>query len=257
MIMYGELYTVIHNTFASAALGYCRIAPVFFLMPFLGSGNIPNVIRHPVIMIVAWALAPHYQIDFVALPALRLVMLITVEVSVGLLLAVLLVFPFWVFHAIGNFIDNQRGATLSSTLDPATGVDASELARLFNLFAAAVYLSNGGMLLMLEAIHQSYRLYDAMGGGSVDFYQIVTYLNTMMTRGIVYASPVIAVMLGTEVILGLLSRYASQLNAFSISLTVKSGAAFLMLLIYFTPVLAEKVMEMVYTSVQLSLFFRK
>ncbi|XBY08057.1 flagellar biosynthetic protein FliR [Escherichia coli] len=41
---------------------------------------------------------------------------------------------FGFFLAIGSFIDNQRGATLSSTLDPATGVDTSELARLFNLF---------------------------------------------------------------------------------------------------------------------------
>lgn len=255
--MNGELYTLIHNTFASAVLGYCRIAPVFFLMPFLSSGNISNMIRHPLIMIVAWVIAPHYQIDFVSLPALRLVMIIAGEISAGVLLAILLVFPFWVFHAIGNFIDNQRGATLSSTLDPATGVDASELARLFNLFSAAVYLSNGGMLLMLEAIHQSYQLYDAMGGRTINFYQILTYLNTMMTRGIVYASPVIAVMLGTEAILGLLSRYATQLNAFSISLTVKSGAAFLMLLIYFTPVLAEKVMALVYTTEQLSIFFGK
>ncbi|WP_417328632.1 type III secretion system export apparatus subunit SctT [Escherichia fergusonii] len=251
-----ELYTLIHNTFASAVLGYCRIAPVFFLMPFLSSGNISNVIRHPLIMIVAWALAPHYQIDFLTLPALRLVMIIAGEISVGLLLAVLLVFPFWVFQAMGNFIDNQRGATLSSTLDPATGVDASELARLFNLFSAAVYLSNGGMLLMLEAIHQSYRFYDAMGGGNIHFSHVTTYLNMMMTKGIVYASPVIAVMLGTEAILGLLSRYASQLNAFSISLTVKSGAAFLMLLIYFAPVLAEKVMEITFTTEQLSLFFQ-
>lgn len=256
-MMNGELYTLIHNMFASAVLGYCRIAPVFFLMPFLSSGNISNVIRHPLIMIVAWALSPHYQIDFLTFPALRLVMIIAGEITIGVLLAILLVFPFWVFHAIGNFIDNQRGATLSSTLDPATGVDTSELARLFNLFAAAVYLSNGGMLLMLEVIHQSYQLYDAMGEGAINFNQVTTYLNMMMTRGIIYASPVIAVMLGTEVVLGLLSRYASQLNAFSISLTVKSGAAFLMMLIYFTPVLAEKVMEISFKTEQLSLFFGK
>ncbi|MFP1462361.1 hypothetical protein ACLB1E_12340 [Escherichia coli] len=38
-------------------------------------------------------------------------------------MACLLASPFWIFLAIGSFIDNQRGATLSSTLDPATGVD--------------------------------------------------------------------------------------------------------------------------------------
>lgn len=47
-----------------------------------------------------------------------------------------------------------------------------------------------------------------------------------MTHTIVYASPVIAVMLGGEAVLGLLARYASQLNAFAISLTVKSALVF-------------------------------
>lgn len=47
-----------------------------------------------------------------------------------------------------------------------------------------------------------------------------------MTHTIVYASPVIAVMLGGEAVTGLLACYASQLNAFAISLTVKSALAF-------------------------------
>ncbi|ENG90615.1 bacterial export s, 1 family protein, partial [Escherichia coli 178850] len=51
----------------------------------------------------------------------------------------------------------------------------------------------------------------------------------------------IAVMLGGEAVLGLLARYASQLNAFAISLTVKSALAFLILIIYFGPILAERV----------------
>jgi type III secretion protein SpaR/YscT/HrcT len=81
------------------------------------------------------------------------------EIIIGLFIACLLSSPFWIFLAIGSFIDNQRGATLSSTLDPATGVDTSELARLFNLFSAAVYLTNGGLNFILETLWQSYNLW--------------------------------------------------------------------------------------------------
>lgn len=69
-----------------------------------------------------------------------------------------------------------------------------------------------------------------------------------MTHTIVYASPVIAVMLGGEAVLGLLARYASQLNAFAISLTVKSALAFLILIIYFGPILAERVMPLSFSQ---------
>ncbi|HDD9144882.1 TPA: flagellar biosynthetic protein FliR [Escherichia coli] len=52
------------------------------------------------------------------------------EIIIGLFIACLLSSPFWIFLAIGSFIDNQRGATLSSTLDPATGVDTSEFSKI-------------------------------------------------------------------------------------------------------------------------------
>lgn len=78
-----------------------------------------------------------------------------------------------------------------------------------------------------------------------------------MTHTIVYASPVIAVMLGSEAVLGLLARYASQLNAFAISLTVKSALAFLILIIYFGPILAERVMPLSFFQEQLQLYIDK
>ncbi|EIH21952.1 putative type III secretion apparatus protein SpaR/YscT/HrcT [Escherichia coli 1.2264] len=161
------------------------------------------------------------------------------------------------FLAIGSFIDNQRGATLSSTLDPATGVDASELARLFNLFSAAVYLTKGGMNFILETLWQSYNLWPSGNFNFPKLEPLFSYINNIMTHTIVYASPVIAVMLGGEAVLGLLACYASQLNAFAISLTVKSALAFLILIIYFAPILAERVMPLSFFPEQLQLYIEK
>lgn len=91
------------------------------------------------------------------------------------------------FLAIGSFIDNQRGATLSSTLDPATGVDTSELARLFNLFSAAVYLTKGGMNFILKLFWQSYNLWPSGNFNSPKLEPLFSYINNIMTHTIVYA----------------------------------------------------------------------
>ncbi|MGL9735337.1 MAG: flagellar biosynthetic protein FliR [Symbiopectobacterium sp.] len=64
--------------------------------------------------------------------------------AVGLIIAGFLYLPCWVMHAMGSFIDNQRGATLSSSIDPLSGVDTSELANFFNLLAAVILLQSGG-----------------------------------------------------------------------------------------------------------------
>ncbi|EFK6495504.1 TPA: type III secretion system protein [Escherichia coli] len=55
----------------------------------------------------------------------------------------------------------------------------------------------------------------------------------------------------------MLACYASQLNAFAISLTVKSALAFLILIIYFAPILAERVMPLSFFPEQLQLYIEK
>ncbi|CAM6376554.1 hypothetical protein ESCOCK385B3_10600 [Escherichia coli] len=119
----------LHSLLAATALGFCRLAPTFYLLPFFASGNIPTVVRHPIIIVVSCALVQHYHYELLNLNEIDIALFAAREIIIGLFIACLLASPFWIFLAIGSFIDNQRGATLSSTLDPATGVDTSELAR--------------------------------------------------------------------------------------------------------------------------------
>ena len=65
-----------------------------------------------------------------------------------------------------------------------------------------------------------------------------------MTHTIVYASPVIAVMLGGEAVLGLLARYASQLNAFAISTDCQKCAGIFNINYLFWSNIAERVMPL-------------
>lgn len=239
-----ELYYLIHNLMTSAAFGYCRLAPIFYLLPFLSSGNVSTVVRIPIMTLVAMAITPTINSDLNQLNNYFMVFIVFREVLVGLIMGCVMSFPFWVFHAIGSFIDNQRGATLSSTLDPSTGIDSSELAKFMNMFAVIVYLQNGGMLIMLETIRYSYELCPLLGTDIPEIYPLFTFLSRLMVQCVLLSSPVISLLLASEAILGLLSRYASQLNAFSISLTLKSGLAFFILLLYFYPVLTEKVMAL-------------
>ncbi|EFB1502926.1 EscT/YscT/HrcT family type III secretion system export apparatus protein [Escherichia albertii] len=252
-----ELLYEIHSIMAATAIGFCRIAPTFYLLPFFASGNIPAVVRHPVIILLSFALVQHFHYELLTLNKINIALIVSREILIGSLIGCLLASPFWIFLAIGSFIDNQRGATLSSTLDPATGVDTSELARLFNLFSASVYLTNGGMSFILETLWQSYTLWSPGDNCIPNLVPVLSLINNIMTHTIVYASPVIAVMLGGEAVLGLLSRYASQLNAFAISLTIKSALAFFILIVYFGPILAERVMPLSFYPEQLQRYFVK
>ncbi|QOD82346.1 type III secretion system export apparatus subunit SctT [Chromobacterium haemolyticum] len=240
------LFFEIHGWVASAALGFARVAPVFFILPFLNSNVLSGVVRTSATMLVALGLWPHPVEALPAFQALPFLAMIAREAAVGLLLGCLLAWPFWVFHALGSIIDNQRGATLSSSIDPANGVDTSELANMFNLFAAAVYLQGGGMSLMLDLFRQSYQLCDPLGVCTPALQPTLSLLNQVISKAVVLASPVVAALLLSEVVLGLLSRFAPQMNAFAVSLTVKSAAALLIMLMYFGPILPDTVMRLAF-----------
>ncbi|RXZ39003.1 SpaR/YscT/HrcT type III secretion system export apparatus protein [Oxalobacteraceae bacterium CAVE-383] len=235
MIAIEALHLQFYPYLLGGALGALRLAPMFFLLPFLNSGVLSGAPRQAIIILTALSLWPHAPGLLPAFDAVLYLGLIARELTIGLALGCLLAWPFWAMHAMGSLIDNQRGATMSSSIDPVNGVDTSELSNLFNLFAAVIYLQAGGMTLMLQTVSESYRLFDPLQTAMPQWRTLLPVLNQVMAKAVVLASPVVAAMLLSEVLLGVLSRFAPQLNAFAVSMSIKSAIAFAVLLIYFGP----------------------
>ncbi len=250
-MMIVELFFDSHRLMAVTALGFARIAPTFFILAFLNSNVLTAAVRLPVIMMIVLGVWPYDRVEMLGIGMADFVLAIAFESAIGLLLGCLLGWPFWVFHALGGLIDNQRGATLSSSIDPANGVDTSELANFLNIFACVVYLQGGGMLMMLELFASSYQVCSPLQGCELALPQIVTMLNELAAKMLVLASPVVIALLLSEALLGLLSRFAPQMNAFSLSLTIKSWLALLILLFYFRPVLPESVRQLTFAAPEL------
>ena len=57
-------------------------------------------------------------------------------------------------------------------------------------------------------------------------------------------SPIVSMLLFSEIILGLLSRFAPQMNAFSVSLTVKSAVAFIVLILYLGGIVSNYIFDL-------------
>lgn len=226
---------------------------MFIMLPFLNNNVINNTIRIPVVILLGLALYPHHVNILLELPLFEKLALVCKELFIGLLLACLICTPFWVIHAVGCIIDNQRGATISSSIDPVSGVDTSELANYFNLFCTIIFLNTGGLVLMLGTIHKSYDLMGPAEFTLPPLHVISPMLNFIITRAITIASPLIAIFLLTEAILGLLSRYAPQMNVFSLSLTVKSFIGFFILLLYIPNTLPDMVRSLTFAAGKLSL----
>ncbi|WP_291968867.1 type III secretion system export apparatus subunit SctT [Candidatus Symbiopectobacterium sp.] len=242
--MFTGIFFDLHTWLYEMAMVSARLMPAFILLPFFNNNTLTGAIRLPVALLTGSVLWPHTGEAIDGYDNIWFLILIGKELSVGLIIAGFLCLPCWVMHAMGSFIDNQRGATLSSSIDPLSGVDTSELANFFNLFAAVIMLQSGGLLLMLEVFEKSYQLWQPYQLDIPAYRTVLCFLTLVVKNGVILASPLIIIFLLSEIFLGLLARFAPQLNAFSLALTVKSIIGFLLLLLYFTPILPDRIMDL-------------
>jgi len=149
--------------------------------------------------------------------------------------------PFHIFHGMGAIIDNQRGAGIGAMLDPVSGMEATETSNLLQLMSVVVFLATDGMVVLLEVIQDSYTLIPMGGVLALDLPRVQDFAGTLLAGAVRMALPVLLLLFLVEVLLGVLSRFAQQMNPFSISLAVKSYIAFIALLFYLMPTVAQQV----------------
>lgn len=232
---YLSLYYAFQSGLMTVALAWMRIAPVFFFLPFLSTKLLNSIIiKNCVAIFLVLGLWPFFSSRTETYLEISLGEAMLYEFVIGLILAFILGLPFLIANIIGELIDNQRGATISDTIDPANGVESSELSVLVSHIVAMIFLAQGGMYQLAHAFADSYRLLPFSAGFSqFNTLSLGCFLNQLVTQGIVLAAPILITLFICEVALGLYSRFCPQLNAFSLSLTIKSIVAFSVFLLYF------------------------
>ncbi|HGJ5854808.1 type III secretion system export apparatus subunit SctT [Arsenophonus nasoniae] len=235
-----KLYLALQNSLLNYLLIFARLAPLFFMLPFLSDRILTNLsLKGIIILLLTLCLSPLIVMptwqstsQFIALSA--------VELFIGLTMGILMATPFWLASAIGEFIDNQRGASIGDMLDPTTGSESSSLASLINMFCVAWFLNQGGMIEFVATIIESYQqLPIGRPINYVDLFALGKWLTRFIMLAITLSAPLLIALFMLEIGLGVYSLFCPQLNAFSLSLTLKSIVAFGLLFILFNTTLPQ------------------
>jgi type III secretion protein T len=223
-----------YHAMMAFAVAYARVAPLFYLLPFFSDRVIGGtVLKNTVILAVIIGLRPLLPPMPEGTESMLWLWLVLKEVTVGLVLGASLALPFWVASTIGELIDNERGATMADSIDPASGVESSVTGPFISLCYSTLFLQEGGMRKIVEVLADSYRYVNVGGVMEGNALRLGALLTDVVGKGFVLAAPVLIATFLTDALLGLISRFCPQLNAFSISTSVKSIVAFSVLLLYF------------------------
>ncbi len=218
--------------------GLPRMIALFAMIPVFNPTVLPGRIRTAFAASLILFLYPVYADGIVLenFTSLELGAILVKEVVIGLLMGFGLSFIFWAVESAGFFIDNQRGSTMASSVDPLTGSQTSPLGIFLMQVIAVFFMIGGGFFVMLVAVYESYVLlpvFDFMPSlnlkGAAYFISII---DRVMALAVVLAAPALIAMFLAEFGLGLVSRFAPQLNVFFLSMPVKSAVGILILILY-------------------------
>ena len=240
-------YVEFHRWVLAAVLAMARIVGAFAVCPALTESMIPGVARRVATLGFAFIAIPYVHAGMppgepvwwmFGIAALK-------EALIGFLIGFFAAVPFWVAENVGNFIDNQRGATMGEVYSPLSGAQVSTTGIFFTQIVSTVFFTSGAVFLLLAALYKSYAIWPVFPAPSVSQLstfnlsfspgapvQMLGTLDGMLKATVVISAPVIIVMFLATIGLGLVNRTAPQLNVFFLSMPVKSALGVAMLVVY-------------------------
>ncbi|WP_420969607.1 type III secretion system export apparatus subunit SctT [Bradyrhizobium sp. B120] len=236
-----------HTALVVLVLAVARMTGMMLVVPVLGRPMMTGMARNSVIVALAfpviglaWTTRPA-DLD---LTSLTLILGLGLkELLLGLVLGLPVAAVMWGVEASGTFIDNQRGATMASLLDPASGNQTSPLGTFLGELYVTWLFVTGGFSKLLEALYRSHEIWPlwtfrpTIGPAFVG--AVLSVADLVMLLTLLLAGPAIVAMLLSELGLALIGRFAPQLQVFYVAMPVKSVVAVLLLILSLATVLAH------------------
>ena len=231
-------YVEFHRWILAAVISMSRIAGAFAVCPALADTMIPGVARRAAVLAFALLVVPAVRDAMPpGEPDVLLFSLVALkEAFTGFVIGFFAAVPFWIAENVGNFIDNQRGATMGEAYSPLSGTQVSTFGIFFTQIASTAFFVGGAVLVLLGALYKSYEIWPVFSTGvemaSGAASNILFAVDDMLRKTLVVSAPVIIVMFVATIGLGLVNRTAPQLNVFFLSMPVKSALGIALLVVY-------------------------
>ncbi len=239
-----------------------RTAPILFMMPILNSRNLPTLLKIGLTVTVSLILLPVVKINPRAFPAetFHFALFLMAEIMIGFVLGLTIQFVLAGIQMGGEFVGFQMGLSMAEVLDPQSGMNASVLSQFHYLLGLMIFLAIDGHHWFFRALVQSFQLLQPgeihLRAGLYD--HLIRLGGQMFLIAVKMAAPAMAVLILTQIGLGILAKAVPQVNILmtSFPLTIALGLFFIalaldLILPYFRGLLEETGKGLVYNALPL------
>lgn len=174
-------------------------------------------------------------------------LLLLLNFAVGAIIGYIAQLIILAIEAGGDMINTQMGLSSAMVMDPTTNSQTSILSRMITLLAICIFIELGGLYWLFNALLRSFEIFPVYAvhiplEKIINLDYLVKTTSNVLYMGLQIASPVLLATLGQDIILGVISKTAPQVNVFQLSFLFKPvfGAA---IMIWILPMLIDVISD--------------
>lgn len=225
-----------------------RVAGFVVRAPLFSEPNIPALAKAAIIILFSILCSSLINVTNISSEYHTLFLLIT-NFAVGYLIGFIANLAVNIAQVAGEVIDIQTGLNSAAVMEG--GVQATVFSRVLKHLALLLFAYFGGLEIAIQSVKLSFSLFplDATNFTLLGFTldNFIKMTRDVLMLGVTTASPVLVVIVFTDIVLGLMSRAAQQINPFQLSFSLKPIIGMLIVMLCI-PLIQAKINRIVFQN---------
>ena len=231
-----KLFPQLNTSLLAGIYVFARIIGFFRFAPVFNRKEIPGMVKIALALMFTIILTCLIQPPVAVAKNAQDSMLLSIilNFAVGAIIGYLAQLILIAIDAGADMINMQMGLSSAMVLDPTTSSQVSILTKLFSLLGLLIFIELGGVYWLIKALMRSFEIFPLFAttlplAKIVNSDYLIKMTSNVLYMGLQIASPVLLATLGQDIILGVISKTAPQVNVFQLSFLFKPvfGAAIL------------------------------
>lgn len=242
-----KMFPAINTYLMAGALVFARMLGFFRFCPIFNRKDIPSLVKVPLALIITVFIVPFLSPEKVITGCDSFALSLLLNVVVGAMIGYMAQLITIAIDCGAEMINMQMGLSSATTLDPTTSAQVSILTKMISLMGILIFINLGGIYWLFKALLRSFEIFP-MYSAHIPLAQLIRMdllikmSSNTLYMGLQIASPVLLATLAQDIILGVISRTAPQVNVFQLSFLFKPvlGAA---IMVWILPMLMNIIEE--------------
>lgn len=227
-----KMFPYLNSYFMTGFLIFVRLLGFFRFAPVFCRKEIPALVKIPMAILVTIIIVPMMKPLEILNQVDSFILSILLNIVVGAMLGYMARLIVIAVDCGAEMINMQMGLTSATTLDPSSSGQVSILSNIISLMGLLIFINLGGIYWLFKALMKSFEIFPIYAvhiplAKFANMELLIKLSSNTLYMGLQIASPILLATLAQDIILGVISRTAPQVNVFQLSFLFKPvlGAA--------------------------------